>query len=960
MPKRPSVSTVLSGFSSATKLASNFNNVAEAFDNTLSRDGSGPNTMEADLDLNSNRIINLATPVNDSDAARYKDLKDTLAITNGYLSDTLAARDAAQASETSAAESAAASATSAANSQNFYLQSETLFESINSTTLDSINAIIAEYDNAVADFNTAKDTALTNIDTAETTALSAISTAETNAIDSISADVSNAAASAASAAASETNAAASEDNAAASASAASTSAANAATSETNAATSESNAATSETNALTYSNNASSSANSAGLSATAAANSESNAAASASAASTSAANAASSASDAATSAASVASKAEVDFSNITATTDALNEGSSNLYYTNTRADARVQNAAATVAPLVDGTATVGTASLWARQDHVHPTDTSREPALSAGTTSQYYRGDKSWQTLNTTAVSEGANLYYTDTRADARVTAALASTKSVSGAWTFSTAPVVPTQTQGDNSTKAASTAYVDTGLNSKASLSGSIFTGSVFSPAFIVNGASGSYRSLYYQTAGQTKWILTTDTSDNFDIVSFDDAGNPLGNAIAIDRLTQIVYFNVSPVLPLPTLGDNSSKAASTAFVNNNAVSYVNSQTLTTTQQSQARTNIGAILTPSIQPPVSGDATTIYEAGVTLAGSTNTLIMSSGNYVFASRPTGDDNVTIVGFGAKQPGPAYTAGTVDAAALNTSGVSITQLMSLTGNQSNLFLGAYINNTGGSAPSYQKSIIEAHIKQSDVSATGFDRDAVGIEGVAEIVSGNTYGRIFPLHAQGIINSGGDGYCVLLEVGLVNNGSAQPLINQQTSKIGLSVVADGTYDGTAGLLFVGVGSKWETGIYGQASALNTNFIRLDDLFCVTAGGFIGVGTTSPGTAALYRKTAIGDAKIILETADSTAGSFVDFLYTGVAAGSFGLNLSSRNMVVSMAEGVNSSIHTQFVRGGGIIIPQLSSDPASPSEGEMWENTTSHLFKIYLNGAVKTVTVT
>lgn len=43
-------------------------------------------------------------------------------------------------------------------------------------------------------------------------------------------------------------------------------------------------------------------------------------------------------------------------------------------------------------------------------------TSFEPALTAGTSLQYYRGDKTWQTLNSLAVPELTNLYYTDTRA----------------------------------------------------------------------------------------------------------------------------------------------------------------------------------------------------------------------------------------------------------------------------------------------------------------------------------------------------------------------------------------------------------------------------------------------------------------------------------------------------------------------------------------------------------------
>lgn len=41
--------------------------------------------------------------------------------------------------------------------------------------------------------------------------------------------------------------------------------------------------------------------------------------------------------------------------------------------------------------------------------------SKENAITAGTTAQYYRGDKTFQTLNTTAVAEGTNLYYTDAR-----------------------------------------------------------------------------------------------------------------------------------------------------------------------------------------------------------------------------------------------------------------------------------------------------------------------------------------------------------------------------------------------------------------------------------------------------------------------------------------------------------------------------------------------------------------
>lgn len=61
-------------------------------------------------------------------------------------------------------------------------------------------------------------------------------------------------------------------------------------------------------------------------------------------------------------------------------------------------AAITAAAATAAPLMDGTAAVGTTTKYAREDHKHPSDTGREPAITAGLTTQYWRGDKTWQTL----------------------------------------------------------------------------------------------------------------------------------------------------------------------------------------------------------------------------------------------------------------------------------------------------------------------------------------------------------------------------------------------------------------------------------------------------------------------------------------------------------------------------------------------------------------------------------
>jgi hypothetical protein len=59
MAKKPTLTTVSSGFNSTTTLNNNFTALRNAFDNTLSLDGSTPNAMNADLDMNSKDLLNV-------------------------------------------------------------------------------------------------------------------------------------------------------------------------------------------------------------------------------------------------------------------------------------------------------------------------------------------------------------------------------------------------------------------------------------------------------------------------------------------------------------------------------------------------------------------------------------------------------------------------------------------------------------------------------------------------------------------------------------------------------------------------------------------------------------------------------------------------------------------------------------------------------------------------------------
>lgn len=66
MAKRPNLGQISSSVFTVSQLNDAYGKIDTAFDNTLSRDGSTPNTMLADLDMNSNDVINVGTMFGDA------------------------------------------------------------------------------------------------------------------------------------------------------------------------------------------------------------------------------------------------------------------------------------------------------------------------------------------------------------------------------------------------------------------------------------------------------------------------------------------------------------------------------------------------------------------------------------------------------------------------------------------------------------------------------------------------------------------------------------------------------------------------------------------------------------------------------------------------------------------------------------------------------------------------------
>ena len=89
----------------------NFKALQAAIENTLSRDGTNPNYMDADLDMNSYRIINSADPVEDNDIVNLKYVEERI---GGAVEASKTAVNAAAQAATSA-QSALVSSTNAIN-----------------------------------------------------------------------------------------------------------------------------------------------------------------------------------------------------------------------------------------------------------------------------------------------------------------------------------------------------------------------------------------------------------------------------------------------------------------------------------------------------------------------------------------------------------------------------------------------------------------------------------------------------------------------------------------------------------------------------------------------------------------------------------------------------------------------------------------------------------------------------
>jgi hypothetical protein len=374
----------------------------------------------------------------------------------------------------------------------------------------------------------------------------------------------------------------------------------------------------------------------------------------------------------------------------------------------------------------------------------------EPIVTPGTTAQYWRGDKTWQTLNTTAVAEGTNLYFTE----GRVRSTLLTGLSVSGGTISSTDSVLSAFGKIQNQLNAVASPMIYQGTWN-ASTNSPTLTSSVGTKGHV-------YR---VTTSGSTNIDGVTDWKSG-DFIVFN--GTTWDKWDATDAVTSVNGYTGAVVITKADVG----------------LSNVENTALSTWPGTTNITTLGTISTGVWQGTAIADAyiasAANWNSKVDGTGTANYLPLWSNsttltNSAVYQNPTTND----VGIGTNTPstklhvGGSFkidTVGTISTAPLNpsitptnwhrlaTSSLSnrggVELIYSTTGGNyapATFIIKAYLNNT---TPPTGTLILEKYgttpyIKRVRLIVDDSDSSIYHIEG--EIVSNLSYGLLFNVYVK-----------------------------------------------------------------------------------------------------------------------------------------------------------------------------------------------------------------
>jgi hypothetical protein len=234
--------------------------------------------------------------------------------------------------------------------------------------------------------------------------------------------------------------------------------------------------------------------------------------------------------------------------------------------------------------------------------------NKEPAISTGTSLQYWRGDKSWQTLDTKAVPENTNLYYTDARARAAISSSATGLTytSATGVFSLTTGYVIPTTTEETNWNTAYSS-RIATFTTTGSSGSATFASNTLNIPTYTLAGLGGqplstNLTSLAGLTYASTSFVkMTAAGTFGLDTGTYQASltGSISGttNQVNVSANSNSVASNITISAP-----QNIDSTANPTFKDTYLTDLTGSNVILTTHVTDALKNIDYIYTATHEP----------------------------------------------------------------------------------------------------------------------------------------------------------------------------------------------------------------------------------------------------------------------------------------------------------------------------------------------------------------------